>query len=49
MMIEESANEVLMSPVQYTSITDPELLKLPLYKLDDLFLRFDEIPQEQRT
>jgi hypothetical protein len=48
MMLEESANEVIMSPVAYTTITDPDLAKAPLFKLDDLFLRYDEIPADQK-
>jgi hypothetical protein len=39
-------NEVLMSPLIFTEITDPGLVRSPLFKLDDLFLRFDEIPLE---
>ena len=38
-----------MSPVIYTEITNKEYEKLPLFKLDDLFLNYDDIPQEQRT
>mmetsp|Transcript_4467 Transcript_4467/g.7630 ORF Transcript_4467/g.7630 Transcript_4467/m.7630 type:complete len:339 (+) Transcript_4467:146-1162(+) len=46
LMLEDSANEVIMSPVCYTEITDPESLRLPLFKLDDLFLNFDSFPLE---
>jgi len=44
----DDANEVIMSPVIYTEITNPEYEKLPLFKLDDLFLNYDEIPLEQK-
>jgi hypothetical protein len=47
MMLEDS-NEIIMSPVLYTEITNPEYAKLPLFKLDDLFLNYDDIPLEQR-
>jgi len=47
-MLDESNGEVLMSPVDFTEITDPNMARLPLFKLDDLFLRYDEIPAEQR-
>jgi hypothetical protein len=47
-MMLDDANEVIMSPVIYTEITNPEYEKLPLFKLDDLFLNYDEIPLEQR-
>ena len=45
-MMLDDANEVIMSPVIYTEITNPEYEKLPLFKLDDLFLNYDEIPLE---
>lgn len=45
-MMLEDVNEVIMSPVIYTEITNPEYEKLPLFKLDDLFLNYDEIPLE---
>ena len=47
-MMLEDANEVIMSPVIYTEITNPDFEKLPLFKLDDLFLNYDDIPIEQR-
>jgi len=47
-MMLDDANEVIMSPVLYTEITDQVMEKLPLFKLDDLFLNYDEIPLEQR-
>jgi hypothetical protein len=47
-MMLDDANEVIMSPVLFTEITNPDLLKLPLFKLDDLFLEYDNIPLEQR-
>lgn len=47
-MMLDDANEVIMSPVIYTEITNPEYEKLPLFKLDDLFLNYDEIPLEQK-
>jgi len=37
-----------MSPVIYTQLSEPDFYKLPLFKLDDLFLNYDEIPIEQR-
>jgi len=47
-MMLEDVDEVIMSPVSYTEITTPEYESMPLFKLDDLFLRYDEIPLEQR-
>lgn len=47
-MMLEDVNEVIMSPVIYTQITNPEHEKSPLFKLDDLFLNYDEIPIELR-
>lgn len=47
-MMLEDANEIIMSPVIYTQITNPDYAKLPLFKLDDLFLNYDDIPLEQR-
>lgn len=47
MMLDDD-NEVIMSPVIYTEITDQEHLKMPLFKLDDLFLNYDEIPADVR-
>jgi len=47
-MMLDDAHEVIMSPVLYTEITDSAMEKLPLFKLDDLFLNYDEIPVEQR-
>lgn len=47
-MMLDDANEVIMSPVIYTQITNSDYEKLPLFKLDDLFLNYDEIPLEQR-
>ena len=47
-MMLDDANEVIMSPVIYTEITNQAYEKLPLFKLDDLFLNYDEIPIEQR-
>ena len=47
-MMLENQNEVIMSPVMYTEITNKEYEKLPLYKLDDLFLSYDEIPDDQK-
>jgi hypothetical protein len=45
-MMLEDTNEVIMSPVIYTEITNPDFEKLPLFKLDDLFLNYDDIPME---
>jgi hypothetical protein len=47
-MMLEDINEVIMSPVIYTEITNPEYEKNKLYKLDDLFLNYDDIPLEER-
>jgi hypothetical protein len=47
-MMLEDANEVIMSPIIFTEITNPDFYKLPLFKLDDLFLNYDEIPFEER-
>ena len=41
-------SEVLMTPVPYTEITDLEMVKSPLFKLDDLFLNYDSLPLETR-
>jgi len=46
--LNDDENEVLMSPVNYTVLTDQEHYQLPLFKLDDLFLRYDDIPLEVR-
>ena len=43
MMIDDDA-EVIMSPIMYTCITAPDAAKVPLFRLDDLFLNYDEIP-----
>ena len=45
MMLEDDS-EIIMSPVMFTEITVPDYQKLPLFKLDDLFLNYDEIPLE---
>ena len=47
-MMLDDASEVIMSPVIFTEITDPEMVKSPLFKLDDLFLNYDDIPIETR-
>jgi len=47
-MMLDDASEVIMSPVMFTEITDPEMVKSPLFKLDDLFLNYDDIPIETR-
>ena len=47
-MVLEGMNECLMNPINYTEITYPEFESIPKFQLDDLFLRFDEIPEEQR-
>lgn len=47
-MMLEDTNEVIMSPVFFTEITDPEMQRSPLFKLDDLFLNYDDIPIEAR-
>lgn len=47
MMLDDS-HEVIMSPILYTEITNSTYEKLPLFKLDDLFLNYDDIPLEQR-
>ena len=45
-MMLDDVNETIMSPVLFTEITNPDYLKLPLFKLDDLFLEYDNIPLE---
>lgn len=47
MMLEDD-KEIIMSPVLMTEITQPDAMKLPLYRLDDLFLNYDDIPVEER-
>ena len=47
-MMLEDANEVIMSPVIFTEITNHDLSKSPLFKLDDLFLNYDDIPIDVR-
>jgi len=47
MMLNEDS-EVIMSPVLYTEITNLDHMKLPMFKLDDLFLNYDEIPLDIR-
>ena len=47
MMLNEDF-EVIMSPVMFTEITNLDHMKIPLFKLDDLFLNYDEIPLEIR-
>ena len=50
----DDASEVLMSSVIYTEITNPAyqaggsmpLLKNPTFKLTDLFMHYDELPEE---
>jgi hypothetical protein len=37
-----------MSPIVYTRITDTNAGKYPLFRLDDLFLNYDEIPLKIR-
>ena len=44
----EDSSEVIMSPVFFTDITDTDMVKSPLFKLDDLFLNYDDIPIETR-
>lgn len=48
MLMLEDTSEVIMNPITFTEITDPELKKSPLFKLDDLFLNYDDIPLETR-
>jgi len=45
-MMLESMNECLLNEVNYTEITNLDYEDVPLYKLDDLFLNFDAIPEE---
>lgn len=47
-MMLDDAHEVIMTPILYTEITDHANEKLPLFKLDDLFLNYDDIPAEQK-
>ena len=50
-MIFEDVNEVIMSPVIFTEIINVEkeesfYLNMPYFKLQDLFLDFDCIPED---
>ena len=48
MMLEDD-KEIIMSPILMTEFHGrEEAMRLPLYKLDDLFLNYDEIPLEER-
>ena len=47
-MMLQDENEIIMSPVIFTEITDLDLVKSPLFKLDDLFLNYDDIPMDIR-
>ena len=44
----DDASEVLMSPVIYTEIKNEVFMsnKNPTFKLTDLFLHYDELPEE---
>ena len=47
----DDATEVLMSPVIYTEITNPQYQygnKKPTFKLTDLFLNYDKLPEDLR-
>lgn len=44
----DESGEIVMNPVIYTEITDNSLTKSPLFKLNDLFLHFEQIPEEIR-
>ena len=41
----EDMNECLMNPVNYTEVSHPDFENIDLYKLDDLFLNYDDIPE----
>ena len=47
-MNQQNENEVIMSQVVFTHITDKDLLESPLFKLNDLFLNYDNIPLETK-
>ncbi len=44
----EESSEIVMNPVIYSEITDSNLAKGPFFKLNDLFLHFEQIPEEIR-
>lgn len=47
----DDANEVLMSPVIYTEITNPNFsnsTKTPTFKLTDLFINHEQLPEDLR-
>ena len=46
----DDANDILMSPVIYTEITNAQhqSIKNPTFKLTDLFLHYDQLPEELR-
>jgi len=46
LMMDEANAETLMKPITFTEITDLDMQDLPLFKLDDLYRRYDELPAE---
>jgi len=47
-MMLDDANEILLEPIFYTEITSSKMNEQPLFRLDDLFLNYDDIPYELR-
>lgn len=48
-IIFEDANEVIMSPVIFTEILNSDqYAEMPLFKLQDLFLEYESIPEDLR-
>lgn len=48
-IIFEDANEVIMSPVIFTELLNSdEYAEMPLFKLQDLFLEYESIPEDLR-
>lgn len=47
-MLLDDHTEVIMSPVIYTEITSDQVHKMPIFRLNDLFIEFDKIPEEIR-
>lgn len=47
-MLLDDNSEVIMSPVIFTEITNSSYSRLPLFKLNDLFIEYDKIPLEMR-
>lgn len=46
--VNTDSSDIVMNPVIYTEITDPMLAKGQSFKLNDLFLHFEQIPADVR-